>query len=101
MGEQHRRRSQDRQIADYTHVDSTARDVASHRRHAPTRECKWPVATELLGPREKKARPKKRPGLLGETAHGKLLGTGSIFRFSPSVESQPPCVAHKPQVPTP
>ena len=50
----------------------------------------------------KKGQAEKRPGLLGEMAHNKLPGTGVYFPCSFfEVAAQPPCVAHKPQVPTP
>ena len=56
MGEQHRRRSQNRQNADHAHVDSNARHVANHRWHVLVADCNWSVTTELIHPTG------KRPG---------------------------------------
>ena len=102
VGGQHRLRSQDRQIANHPHLDSNPRHVANHRWHVLARECNWSVATELIRPDQKKARPKHDLAFWARWPTTNCWAPEAIFRSSFFVVvAPPPCVAHKPQVPTP
>ena len=60
---------------------------------------RWEEVSQALMRHEKKARPKHDLAFLGEIAQLKVRGTRSISPSVLELERQPPCVAHKLQVP--
>jgi hypothetical protein len=60
---------------------------------------RWEEVSEALMRHEKKSQAGTRPGLWGEIAQLKVRGTRSISPSVLELERQPPCVAHKLQVP--
>jgi len=60
---------------------------------------RWEEVSQALMRHEKKARPEHDLAFLGEIAQLKVRGTRSISPSALELERQPPCVAHKLQVP--
>src|SRR2546430_1332986 len=60
---------------------------------------RWEEVSQALMRHEKKARPEHDLAFLGEIAQLKVRGTRSISPSVLELERQPPCVAHKLQVP--